>query len=109
MNIQALYIIAALGTILSLGTIIASAVVDQIGGAGSHLVDAIGGFVSMFIWIGFALGARNVTYISNGVVFSYQNPTLFGIGVMMAIIMLLIGILGTGFLVDIRDMEGVNY
>lgn len=73
-------------------------------GGRSGMIDTIGGLLSTVAWAVVALGAQNITQVSNGTVVTTQNDAFSFIAVALAALSLVVTVGGVSVLIDVRDV-----
>lgn len=100
--------VGTLAFVTSIGTVTAGATIYARTGNGADVIDTVGGLVSAVLWFVFSYGVSNVETVaalqSEAVTVSTGHEMLSYVGVALGALMVIIALMGTGSLVDVRDV-----
>lgn len=104
MRLAILLFLGTLAAVLSMAAV-GGSILIRAGGGRDKLIESVGGIAAALCWGLVALGATNITQVSNGTVVQTANEPLSFLAIAFAAIMLFVALFGTISLVDVSDVQ----
>lgn len=105
MRLAILLFLGGLGAFTLLLTLAGGVAIQLRGGSSGGLIDAAGGLISALVWGLFALGATDITQLTDsGAVVHTSSPAISMLGVIMGALSVVVALFGVVILVDVSSL-----